>query len=233
MNNENTKLMDSQKLHVGELSEPTLPPLQNPFQGNYDRTATFAIPALAPMPSASLWRGASLTAYGQTQQMVGLMDVSSGTATLRQNLGRWQFSATAVANKYWMPMQHDLRTQFGIGGTIGYTVNDALSLHAFGYYYRNPLVAPAFSPYVATTSYGGYASIRLNDHLGTNIGVRRYVNPMSGRWTTEPISDLIIRFSKHFEMQLPLGGLLKTAVWGDRDNPTHFRPQPAPQPRKK
>lgn len=231
---ENIMLMDSLKFHVGELYE-MLPPLQQiPFQDNHDRMATFTMPSLALMPSVSMWRGACLTTYGQMQQMVGLMDASSGAVTLHQSLGRWQFSASAVANKYWMPMQHDLQTQFGIGGTIGYTVSDALSLHAFGYYYdRNLLVAPAFSPYVSTTSYGGYASIHLNDHLSTNLGVRRYVNPLSGRWTTEPISDLVVRFNKHIEMVLPLGGLLKTAVWGDRDNPTRFRTQPTPQPRKK
>ena len=132
-------------------------------------------------------------------------------------------------------MQSRLITQYGFGGTIGYDVSRTVSLHAFGYYYAsNPIVAPAFSPFMNTTTYGGYADIRINDRFGSNVGVRRYVNPMSGRWTTEPIVTPYFRIGKRMKLELPIGNLLKTAIWGDRDNPLRFqpRPMPTPQPRK-
>ena len=188
--------------------------------------------------SFNLWHGGHLDINGATNQMPGLMDYQTGSFTLHQDFGRLQLSASATANKYWMPMQSTLYTQYGFGGTIGYDLSDAVSLHAFGYYYaHNPLVGPAFSPYVSTTSYGGYADIRFSDRFGSNIGVRRYINPMSGQWTTSPIVTPYFRVGKRNKVVigLPLGELLKAAVWGDRDNPMRFRPQPQPQqhPKKK
>ena len=79
-----------------------------------------------------------------------------------------------------------------------------------------------------------YADIRFSDRFGSNIGVRRYINPMSGQWTTSPIVTPYFRVGKRnkVEIGLPLGELLKAAVWGDRDNPMRFRPQPQPQPQQ-
>ena len=191
----------------------------------------------APMGAKSfnLWHGGHLDINGATNQMPGLMDYQTGSFTLHQDFGRLQLSASATANKYWMPMQSTLYTQYGFGGTIGYDLSDVVSLHAFGYYYaHNPLVGPAFSPYVSTTSYGGYADIRFSDRFGSNIGVRRYINPMSGQWTTSPIVTPYFRVGKRNKVVigLPLGELFKAAVWGDRDNPMRFRPQPQPQPQQ-
>ena len=184
----------------------------------------------APMGAKSfnLWGRGHLSISGATNQMPGLMDFQIGSLTLHQDFGRLQLSASATANKYWMPMQSTLYTQYGFGGTIGYDLSDAVSLHAFGYYYaHNPLVGPAFSPYVSTTSYGGYADIRFSDRFGSNIGVRRYINPMSGRWTTEPIVTPYIKVKKS-RIEFPVGSLLKTLIWGDRDNPLRFQPRPMP-----
>jgi len=74
----------------------------------------------------------------------------------------------------------------------------------------------------------------ISDRFGSNVGVRRYVNPMSGRWTTEPIVTPYFRIGKRMKLELPIGNLLKAAIWGDRDNPLRFqpRPMPTPQPRK-
>lgn len=131
-------------------------------------------------------------------------------------------------------MQGSLTTQYGIGGNIGFDVSDHLSLHAFGYYYStSPIVGPALSPYVNTTNYGGYADIRFSDRAGSNIGIRRYLNPMSGRWTTEPIVTPYFRIGKKMRLELPVGGLLKAAVWGDRDNPLRFQPRPRPTSQQK
>ena len=216
-----------------EVSSPQL--LQEVQQKalTYDQIMTFPMPANKPF---KLWNGASVTVYGGNNQMLGLMDAATGAVSLHQDFGRLHLTGSAIANKYWMPMQSQLYTQYGFGGSLGYDLTDAVSLHAFGYYYaNNPLVGPAFSPYISTNSFGGYANIRFSEHFGTDVGVCRYVNPMSGRWTTSPIVTPYFRVGKRnkVEIGLPLGELLKVAVWGDRDNPMRFRPQPQPQPKKK
>ena len=119
-----------------------------------------------------------------------------------------------------MPMQSQLYTQYGIGGTIGYDITNAVSLHAFGYYYaQNSLVAPAFSPYVSTTSFGGFAYIRFSENFGIEVGARRYVNPMSGRWTTSPIVTPYFHVGKRHKVEigLPLGDPSSphTSTWGN------------------
>jgi len=181
-----------------------------------------------------LWQGGFLSINGATVDMPGLMSYETGVVALHQDFGRLHLTALAIANKYWMPMQGTLATQYGIGGNVGFDVSDHLSLHAFGYYYNiNPIVGPALSPYISTTAYGGYADIRFSDHAGSNVGIRRYLNPMSGRWTTEPIVTPYFRISKKMKQELPVGGLLKAAIWGDRDNPLRFQPRPMPTPQQK
>ena len=190
----------------------------------------------APMDGKSfnLWQRGHLGINGATEQMPGLMDFQTSSLTLHQDFGRLHLTASATANKYWMPMQSQLITQYGFGGTVGYDVSRAVSLHAFGYYYAsNPIVAPAFSPFMNTTAYGGYADIRFNDRFGSNVGVRRYVNPMSGRWTTEPIVTPYFRIGKKMKLELPIGNLLKAAIWGDQDNPLRFQPRPMPTPQQR
>ena len=203
----------------------------------YDHTSNFTLPMTTSPKPFWLWNGANVTVDGSNYQMQGLMDVATGAVSLHQDFGRLHLAASAIANKYWMPMQSLLYTQYGFGGSLGYDLTNAVSLHAFGYYYaQNPLVAPAFSPYVSTTSFGGYANIRFNENFGSEVGVRRYVNPMSGRWTTSPIVTPYFRVGKRnkVEIGLPLGELLKAAIWGDNDTPLRYRPQPPqPQPKKK
>lgn len=179
-----------------------------------------------------LWKNASVVFYGNTSQLPGLMNTETGMVSLNQNLGRWQFTASAVANKYWMPWQNTLTTQFGFGGTMGYTINPNLSLHAYGYYYANQMrVGPAMSPYVNNTTYGGYADIRFNKTFGANVGVSRYINPMNGKWTTEPIVNPYIKIGDS-KIEFPLGGLLKAFVFGNHDNPMRYQP-PQPMPRSR
>ena len=176
----------------------------------------------------NLWKGASLGFYGMTNQLPGLMNTETGMMTLYQHAGRWHFTASAVANKYWMPWQHTLSTQYCFGGTLGYDLNESISLHAFGYYYANQLqVGPAMSPFVNSTTYGGYADIRFNNTFGTKMGVRRYVSPWTGKWITEPIINPYIKIGDS-KIELPVGGILKALVWGDRDDPMRFQPRPHP-----
>ena len=177
-----------------------------------------------------LWRGASMGFYGATDMKPGLMTTETGMMTLHQDIGRWHFTASGTVNKYWMPWQHMLSTQYGFGGTVGYQLSDAITLNAFGYYYANQLmVGPAMSPYMNSSTYGGYADIRFNRTFGANMGVRRYVNPMTGKWTTEPIVNPYIKIGDS-KLEFPLGGILKTLIGGNEDAPRQFRPHPMSHP---
>lgn len=178
-----------------------------------------------------LWQGATLGFYGSTSQMPGLMNTETGSVMFNQSAGRWHFTASALANKYWMPWQRTLTSQYGFGGTIGYDLSETVSLHAFGYYYANQMQGgPAMTPYVSNTTYGGYADIRFSRTFGANMGVRRYLNPLSGKWTTEPIINPYIKIGDS-KIEFPLGALLKAFGWGNDDNPMRFRPRPqSPQP---
>ena len=214
--------IDSIPFHINPLG-PQLPKQESPKLMDFTKLTKQGATGL------NLWKGASLGFYGMTDQMPGLMNIETGRMTLYQQAGRWHFTVSALANKYWMPWQHTLSTQYGYGGTIGYDLSETVSLHAFGYYYANQLqVGPAMSPFVNNSTYGGYADIRFNKTFGANVGVRRYVNPWNGKWVTEPIVNPYIKIGDS-KIELPLGGLLKALVWGDRDNPRNFRPRPQPQ----
>ena len=180
--------------------------------------------------SFRLWQGGHLVFNGGTSYMPGLMDFNTGSLNLYQDFGKLHLQLSGTANNYWLPMQRYFNSQYGLGGAIGYDISDAVSLHAYVQYYNNnPIVGAAFSPYMNTSAYGGYADIRFSEHFGSNVGVRRYINPMSGRWTSEPIVTPYYKVNgKKFEF--PIGDLLKTLIWGDIDNPMRFKPKPLPPP---
>ncbi len=177
-----------------------------------------------------LWKGAMLGVYGATDHMPGLMDINSGTLALYQNLGRLNLSLSANANKYWLPMQSTLLTQYGFSGHVSYDAASWITLHAFGNYYIEDLrLPPAISPYAYSTSFGGYADVRFSDHWGANLGAQRYLNPLNGRWETEPIVSPYYKFNNGSKLELPLGHLLKEMIWG-REQPTPMMMRPMPKP---
>lgn len=223
MDIKNSLLLDSVHLRPEtlrhDISMAKVPPLQSYTELTKQGGAGIA-----------LWRGAHLGFYGSIDQKPGLMTTESGMMTLHQSLGRWHFTASGNVNKYWMPWQHMLSTQYGVGGTAAYRLSDNVTLNAFGYYYANQLmVGPAMRPYMNSSTYGGYADIRFSKTFGTNLGVRRYVNPMNGKWTTEPIVTPHIKIGDS-KLELPLGGLLKAFFDSRRESPMQFRPHPFSRP---
>lgn len=222
----NALLSDSIRLHGNpEFTTPVM--TKEPSYGQHQE---FMETNKSGSAGFALWKGASLGFQGTNYHLPGLLDTASGSVTLHQDLNRWHFDVSGLANKYWMPWQRRLTTQYGFGGTVGYDVSNTLSLHAFGYYYANKLqVGPAMSPYVASPTYGGYADIRISSKFGTKLGAQRYINPLTGKWTTEPIVNPYFKIGDS-KIELPLGALLKTFVEGRQDNPMQFRPHPMKHP---
>ena len=206
-------LMDSMSLAL----PPAPPSLSNMNTQGIINTKGFAEQSSQGGTAFRLWKGANIGFYGSNYHLPGLMNTSSGSMVFHQDLGRWHFTASGEANKYWMPWQRSLFTQYGFGGTVGYDVSEALSLHAFGYYYANQMqVGPAMTPYMNSTTFGGYANIRFSQTFGANLGARRYVDPMTGQWETVPIINPYINIGGG-RLEFPLGDLLKHLVWDRND----------------
>ena len=179
------------------------------------------------------WRGSAVVVSGGADTMPGLLDRESGALTLYQNLGRWDFSASALADKYRFVGMGFLQTRYGVGGTVGYTVNNVLSLHAFGYYYGNSsMISPTVNPFLATTTFGGYADLRLHKNFGVDAGARRYLNPMTGRWVTDPIVRPYIKLNNGQKFGLDFGNLLKGLIWGNQDQMMPRGPVRMPPPQQ-
>ena len=184
------------------------------------------------------WRGAFVGVSGWADSMPGLLDRESGALTLYQNLGRWSFSASALADKYRYVGMGYLETRYGVGGTVSYLLSNAVSLHAFGYYYGKPITAgPAVAPYLSTTTYGGYADIKFSKYWGTDLGVQRYLNPMTGKWVTDPIVRPYYKINGKQKIGIDIGHLLRGFIWGNQDDmmprgPVRMVPTPQQQGRR-
>ena len=184
------------------------------------------------------WRGAYVGVSGWADTMPGLLDRESGALTLYQNLGRWSFSASALADKYRYVGMGYLETRYGVGGTVSYLLSNAVSLHAFGYCDGSPMTAgPAVAPYLSTSTYGGYADIKFSKYWGTDVGVQRYLNPMTGKWVTDPIVRPYYKINGKQKIGIDIGHLLKGIIWGDQDDmmprgPVRMVPTPQQQGRR-
>ena len=177
------------------------------------------------------WRDAYVGVSGWADTMPGLLDRESGALTLYQNLGRWSFSASALADKYRYVGMGYLETRYGVGGTVSYQLSNAVSLHAFGYYYGSPITAgPAVAPYLSTSTYGGYADIKFSKYWGTDVGVQRYLNPMTGKWVTDPIVRPYYKINGKQKIGIDFGHLLKGFIWGNREDMIPRGPVRMPPP---
>lgn len=189
-----------------------------------------AISSLNSSPGLGLWKGAYMDAGGSIITMPGMMDVESGRLTFYQEFGdRFFFEVSGLANKYWMPGQFSLQKQFGVGGSVGYRLSPYVSLHAFGTYYGNtPMLGPAMYPYMNMSEYGGFANIHISSRFRTEVGVRRYFSPLTGRWETDPIIRPYVKVgrSKTEIGGIDFGYLLKALIIGSREK--HMQQQMAP-----
>jgi hypothetical protein len=243
----NTPLADSSLYARETFLKPMMPPLKSSDnalkltdnRALYDtRRGDWQVNTLNSTVLFNPWRGAYVGVSGWADSMPGLLDRESGSLTLYQNLGRWSFSASAMADKYRYVGMGYLETRYGVGGTVGYQLSNAVSLHAFGYYYGRPMTAgPAVSPYLSTGTYGGYADIRFSKYWGTDLGVQRYLNPMTGKWVTDPIVRPYYKIGGKQKIGIDIGHLLKGFIWGNQGDmkprgPVRVVPTPQQQGRR-
>jgi hypothetical protein len=153
------------------------------------------------------WGSGSLTAAGQTAVMPGMMAMDGGEIILRQRMGHLTLDAYGAANHYGY--FRGLDTQWGVGGSLTYQVNDNLSLTAFGAYYTSTgIMQPAIMGYVNYPVYGGYANYRFNkSRFGVKVGAQSYYDPLRKAWETQPIAMPYYHFNGG-DVGIDVGGIL-------------------------
>lgn len=172
--------------------------------------------------------GFRLSAVGEMQLMPGLMGVESGGLQASQTISRVTIAVNAQANKYGF--FNGFARQFGVGGSVSWQVNERISLHAFGSYYNTPrmFIPPAVAGFMATSSYGGFASYS-GDGWGFDLGAQNVYNPSLRHWEMVPIVRPYIVIGN-----TPIGvdvgpiiyQLLDNAIGHRRNNPTIGPPVP-------
>ncbi|MGM9703009.1 MAG: hypothetical protein ACI3YZ_05605 [Prevotella sp.] len=199
-----------------EMPEAVMPARLQPMATPNPQAYTLQNPALkAPMAT---WRGGHLTAMGTTMGNPGLLDIATGGVMASQRFGNLNISVVAEANKYNFMWQGGVHTQYGVSGELSYKVSERVALTAFGSYYNQTVhTGPALMPYVNSNRYGGYATIMFSEHFGADVGVKRYLNPITGRWNTDPIVSPFLKVGKQ-KWGIDLGGLLRDVIWGKPNN---------------
>ena len=119
----NQILTDTMRFNVEALQPELLPMTMDRQMSSMKLTDDYTMQG---SKSLLLWRSGGLNASGAQDEMLGMMNLETGVVALYQDFGRLHFTATAIANKYWMPMQGSLTTQYGIGGNVGFDVSDHL-----------------------------------------------------------------------------------------------------------
>ena len=211
------------KLEMPEAVMPAkLQPLAKP------NPQAYTLPHITLENPTVAWKGGYVTAVGTTMDNPGLLDIASGGLMATQQFGNLRVSAMAEANKYNFMWQGGVRTQYGVSGELSLKVSERVSLTAFGSFYNETIfTGPAMMPYVNSNRYGGYTTIMFSEHFGADVGVKRYLNPITGRWNTDPIVSPFLKVGKQ-KWDFDIGGLLRDLVFGKRNNMIPMTPPMKP-----
>lgn len=90
---------------------------------------------------------------------------------------------------------------FGAAGNLVYRAADRLSFRAFG------SVDGGMAPGLRSYHYGASLSVDMGERFGLELGVRRYYDPLSGRWETLPIVVPYYKWGKG-ALGFDVGGIL-------------------------
>lgn len=85
---------------------------------------------------------------------------------------------------------------FGINGSLTYKVSDRLSLVGFGQYSargRINNIGGDNAWMMPSTNYGAAAIFKINESVSLQGGVKRELNPMSGKWKNVPFFSPVIK----------------------------------------
>jgi hypothetical protein len=178
-----------------------------------------------------LLEGLSVYAGSMLDEHPNLLTTRSMDIGLYGEFGNWDITAFVEANRYmsaWPASYYNhVTNQYGIAGSLTYHFNTEWSATMFGAFYdRNPYFLMASFPYVNTSRYGGYLRYD-NGKVGMKMGMERYYDSFRRGWQNEPIVTPVWHVSKKFDVELPLGDLVRRGLHNIFDNDNR-RPMPVP-----
>lgn len=176
----------------------------------------------------------ALTFAGSSNSLPGMMGIETGSVSFTRQFGNLTVSAYADASHYGY--FRGMQTSWGFGGSLTYRVNERLAFTAFGSY-SSPLrpVNPAMASYMSVPSFGGYASIELNEHWGVNVGAQANRSLVTNRWEAQPIVEPFYKINGKAAIGVDVGGILYQLIRSHseghgRSNPTIGPPVGGPPP---
>lgn len=148
-----------------------------------------------------------LAGSGSFTAMPALGNVGSANVSFTQPIGeRLLVTAGLSGNKYHFG--REIWNDYGIYGRASFTLNERLSLNAFGQYYRDQRFhSVAALPYVQDTRYGGTLGIKMSDTFSLDMGAQRYYDPYTRQWKTVPIIAPTLNVMGQ-PISMDVGGLL-------------------------
>ncbi|MGI6222761.1 MAG: hypothetical protein ACOYJG_04065 [Prevotella sp.] len=170
------------------------------------------------------FEGMSVYAGSMMDEHPNLLTTRSMNFGLYGEFGNWDFTAAVEVNRYmsaWPASYYNhVTNQYGIAGSLTYHFNPEWSATIFGAFYnRNPYFNMASFPYVNTSRFGGFLRYD-NGKVGMKMGMERYYDAFSKSWHNEPIVTPVWHVSKKFDVELPLGDLVRRGLQNifDHDN---------------
>lgn len=147
--------------------------------------------------------------YGRNKIMEGGWINTSSSHTLSPTIG----SLTLIrANYEYMLSDHiitsvgvygaryfynlNMYEDFGVNASIRYQITDRLSLIGFGQYSARSNINNIGGDnawMMPNTNYGGAAEFKITNNLGVQGGIKRELNPMTGKWRNVPFFSPVIR----------------------------------------
>lgn len=150
---------------------------------------------------------------------------------------KWRFDLSVSAAKY--VFDAGMGNRFAVSGLLSYSFNDYVSAYLFGSYTPSyNFYSPAMMPYLGYSNFGGAFSF-ANEYVGVDVGMKRYLDPFSGRWETQPIVMPFVNVNGQ-KMGFDVGRLLQdvfrsflfNASQKELPSPPDFHVKGAPVPNK-
>lgn len=172
------------------------------------------IPGTAVFP---MWKNSVFVATGTISSYPGLMEIHSGSAGFIQDFGEVSFYLGAEANKYGY--FNGLHTQYGINGSIQYSVSPKLTLTGYATYYfgRPPvmpngsMMPPAMIGYYGVSAFGGTAEYQFNETFGLIVGGEAVHQFGTNKYRFEPIVTPTFKIGK-VKFGIPVGQMANDII---------------------
>ena len=164
-----------------------------------------------------LWKNSGFLATGSISSFPGLMKIEKGSVGIGQNIGNFSVYLGAEANKYGF--FNGLHTQYGINGTIQYSVSPKLTLTGYAtYYFGNPpmmrnglMVPPAMMGYWGVSSFGACVDYQINEKFGLIVGGEAEQQFGTNRYRFKPIVTPTIKLGR-VRIGLPVGEIVNDLI---------------------